>query len=129
MRLLTGHLVVRFAVVSFVLMSSMGLVISAVLSDKLRSWAISDLVDEAVGASESRPLTALTPEDLDVPMTGARYGRFHEFLQRSMVSDRTARVKIWAKDGTVIYSSALIPTSRKDAGSWCSPCYDRGQEM
>ena len=105
MRPLMEHLVVRFAVVSFVVMASMGLVISGVLSNKLRSWAISDLVDEAVGASESRLLTALTPEDLDVPMTGARYGRFDEFVQRSIVSDRTARVKIWAKDGTIIYAS------------------------
>ena len=105
MRLLTENLVVRFAVVSFVIMASIGLVISVVLSDKIRAWAVSDLIDEAVGAFEGRLLSALSPEDLDVPMTGARYNEFDEFVQRSIVSARTARVKIWAKDGTIIYAN------------------------
>ena len=105
MRLLTENLVVQFSVVSFVKTVSIGLVISMVLSDMIRSSAISDLVNEAVGASEGRLLNALTPEDLDVPMTGARYDHFDEFVQKSIVSARTARVKIWAKDGTIIYSN------------------------
>ena len=37
-------------------------------------------------------------------MTGARYDKFHEFVHRSIVSDRTARIKLWAKNGTIIYS-------------------------
>ena len=105
MRLLTENLVVRFSVVSLVITASIGLVISAVLSDMIRSSAISDLVNEAVGATEGRLLNALTPEDLDLPMTGARYNDFDEFVQSSIVSARTARVKIWAKDGTIIYSN------------------------
>ena len=39
------------------------------------------------------------------PQTGARYDLFHKFVQRSIVSDRTARIKLWAKNGTVIYSN------------------------
>src|SRR6266849_8546400 len=62
------------------------------------------LVAEAVGHASGRVLTAITPSDLEVPMTGARYQRFNEFVQRSIVSERTARVKLWATDGTVIYS-------------------------
>ena len=38
-------------------------------------------------------------------MTGERYDRFHEFVQQSIVSQRTVRVKIWSRDGTVIYSN------------------------
>jgi hypothetical protein len=105
MRLMTRNLVVQFSIASLLIMASVGLVISVVLSNKIHSWAVSDLVDEAVGASESRLLSVLTPEDLDVPMTGSRYDRFHEFVQSSIVSDRTARVKIWARDGTIIYAS------------------------
>ena len=37
-------------------------------------------------------------------MTGERYDRFHEFVQQSIVSERTARVKIRAKNGTIIYA-------------------------
>ena len=38
-------------------------------------------------------------------MIGARYDRFHEFVQRSIVYDMTAKVKLWAKNGPVIYSN------------------------
>ncbi len=37
-------------------------------------------------------------------MTGERYDRFDDFVEQSIVSESTARVKLWAKDGTVIYS-------------------------
>ncbi len=38
-------------------------------------------------------------------MTGERYSKFHGFVQQSIVSERTARIKLWAKDGAVIYSN------------------------
>ena len=105
MKLLRHSVVAQFAVVTFVIMAAMAVMITAMLSSKIRSGAIEDLVSEAVGASEGRLLRTIVPGDLDVPMTGPRYEEFHDFVQRSVVSRRTARVKIWAKDGTVIYSN------------------------
>ena len=105
MSLLRENLLVQFSVISFVVMAVIAVVIATTLSNKIRSDAVNDLVDEAVGASKGRLLSVLTPDDFNVPMTGARYDRFHEFVQQSIVSDRTARVKLWAKDGTVIYSN------------------------
>ena len=105
MRLLRESLVAQFAAVTFVIMGAIAVAMTGVLSSKVRSGAIDDLVSEAVGASEGRLLSALERPDLDVPMTGTRYREFHAFVQRSIVSERTARVKIWAKDGTVIYSN------------------------
>ena len=105
MRHLRENLLVQFSVVSFVAMAVIAVVLAIVLSNKIRSDAINDLVDEAVGSASGRLLSTITPADLEVPMTGARYDRFHEFVQQSIVSERTARVKIWAKDGTVIYSN------------------------
>ena len=37
-------------------------------------------------------------------MTGERYDRFDDFVQQYIVSASTARIKLWAKDGTLIYS-------------------------
>lgn len=105
MKVFKNNLVVQFSVVSFVVMASVAVILAIVLSNKIRSDAVSDLVDEAVGSSSARVLRVLTPEDLGAPMTGERYDRFHEFVQSSIVSDRTARIKIWADDGTVIYSN------------------------
>lgn len=105
MRYLKENLLVQFSVISFVVMAVIAVVLGIVLSNKIRSDAVDALVNEAVGASRGRLLSVITPADLEVPMTGERYDRFHKFVQQSIVSERTARVKIWAKDGTVIYSN------------------------
>lgn len=108
MRHLKDNLLVQFSVISFLIVAVVAVVIAVVLSNKIQSDAIEDLVKEAVGASSGRLLTAITPADLEAPMTGARYNRFHEFVQQSIVSERTARVKIvrvGPKEGTIIYSN------------------------
>ena len=101
---LRDNLLVQFSVVGFVVVLVIAVTLAAVLSKKIRSDAVDSLIDEAVGTSSGRLLAAVTRADLDTPMTGARYDTFHAFVQRSIVSDRTARIKIWSADGTVIYS-------------------------
>ena len=105
MRLIRENLVFQFSVVSFVVLAAIAVILSTVISNKIESDAVDALIDEAIGASSGRLLSVITPADLEVPMTGERYDKFHEFVQQSIVSDRTARVKIWGKDGTIIYSN------------------------
>ena len=105
MRRLRENLLLQFSVASFAVLAFVAVALAIILTNKIRSDAIDDLVNEAVGQSSGRLLRAITPADLEVPMTGERYDRFHKFVQQSIVSDRTARVKLWAKDGTVIYSN------------------------
>ena len=108
MRHLKENLLVQFSVASFVVMAVIAVVIAIVLSNKIRSDAVDDLVDEAVGVSTGRLLSAIVPSDLEVPMTGERYDKFHEFVQQSLVSERTARIKVirvGPKEGTIIYSN------------------------
>lgn len=102
---LRHNIVVRFSVISFVVLAAIAATLVYALSAKIRSDAVQDLVDEAIGASAGRLLTAVAPSDFQTPMTGERYDQFHEFVQRSIVSDRTARIKLWSTDGTVIYSN------------------------
>jgi signal transduction histidine kinase/CheY-like chemotaxis protein len=104
MRHIKENLLLQFSIASFIILSTIAVILAHILADKIQAHAIEDLTDEAVGASSGRLLNAITPADLETPMVGERYDRSHEFVQRSIVSDRTARVKLWAKDGTVIYS-------------------------
>lgn len=104
MKRLRENLLLQFSIVSFVIMATIAIGLATVLSNKIRLDAQSNLVNEAVGASSGRLLNEITPSDLDVPMTGDRYDRFHAFVLRAIVSDRTARIKLWADDGTIIYS-------------------------
>ncbi|OGO50544.1 MAG: hypothetical protein A2148_02545 [Chloroflexi bacterium RBG_16_68_14] len=52
------------------------------------------------------PLVArqLSEEDLASPMTGERYAEFQRFLEESVLSEHTLRVRIWSPDGTALYS-------------------------
>ncbi len=99
------HLVVQFSVVSFVIMALIAASLALILSQKFRSDALQALEEEAVVTSTGPLLEVLTPQDLLEPMTAARYDDFHSYVERSIVSDRTARVKLWSTDGTVIYSN------------------------
>ena len=101
---LRDNLFFEFSAISFVVLAAIALSLPYVLSSKVREDAIKDLVDEAIGSSSGRLLRALTPSDFKEPMIGERYDAFHEFVRRSVVSQRTARVKLWSPDGTVIYS-------------------------
>ena len=83
MKLLRENLVVQFSIASFLVMGTVAIVLAVVLSNKIRSDAVDDLVAEAVGASSGRLLRTLKPEDLLTPMTGERYDRFHNFVQES----------------------------------------------
>ena len=104
MGLLRHNLLVQFSVVSFVVIAVIGAALALVIAQAIRTDAVAALVEEAVGASSGRLLDILTPADFETPMTDGRYQRFREFVQRSIVSARTARVKLWAPDGTVIFS-------------------------
>src|SRR2546429_3909482 len=89
MRRLRENLLFQFSAVSFVVMALVAVVLAIALADKIRSDAVDALVAEAVGHASGRVLTAITPSDLEVPMTGARYQRFHEFVQRSQIRKST----------------------------------------
>lgn len=101
---LKGNLFAQFSVVSFVHLAIIAVILVVVISTTTRSSAIDSLVDEAVAAYSDILLSEISPADLEVPMTGERYETFHKFVQESVVSHRTARIKLWAKDGTIIYS-------------------------
>ena len=105
MKRLAGNLLVQFSLASFVMLIVVGVILVQVLSSKLRQHAVDDLVDEAIGASAGRLLSGLEPADFDTPMTGERYDRFSDFVEQSIASERTARVKLYSRDGTVIFSN------------------------
>ncbi len=107
MKRLKENLLIQFSVISFVVMAIIAVVLAVVLSNGIRSHAVDMVVNEAIAGSSGRLLSAITPADLEIPMTGERYNRFHKFVQESIVSERTARVKLWAKDGTVIYCNNM----------------------
>lgn len=99
-----NNLVIQFSVASFIAMAIIAAGLVVILSAQIRSNAVDDLVEEAIGSTSARVIDFLAAEDFEHPMTGARYDRFHDFFHESIVSERTARIKLWASDGTIIFS-------------------------
>ena len=105
MRRLSRNLLVQFLLGGFVIWTVVAVILAQVLSSRVRQNAVNDLVDQAIGTSAGHLLDALEPADFDRPMTGERYDRFSDFVEQSIVSERTARVKLFSRDGTVIFSN------------------------
>jgi PAS domain S-box-containing protein len=100
-----NNLFIQFMILSLVVLTSVGVAIDLILSDVVQSNAIEGVIDETIATNSHRIMSILTPADLETPMVGERYAQFQEYVQNYIVSDRTARVKIWDKNNTVIYSS------------------------
>ena len=103
--MLNDNLLFRFSAISFILLATIAMCLAYVLANKVRSDAVTDLADQAIGAATGRLLSVITPSDFEEPMSGKRYYDFDRFVQQSIVSKRTSGVKLWSRDGTVMYSN------------------------
>lgn len=113
MKLLTSNLLVQFSVTSFIVLATFAVLLSTVLSNRIRSQAQQNLVDEAVLISSGRLLKFLSPSDMESPMTGERYYWFDRFVKDYIVSAKTARIKLRGTDGTVIYSDESAEVGKR----------------
>ncbi len=102
---LRHNLVVQFSAVSFVALGLLLVTEGVVTARTIKEDAAHHLTDEVVAIASGRLLQAITPADTETVMTGDRYNQFDRFVKQSIVSERTARVNIWARDGTITYSS------------------------
>lgn len=113
MRLLRESQLLQFSIASFLVMAAVAAGFIIFLSDMIQSRAFEALTEEAVADASGRLLEAITPDDLMIPMTGERYDRFHRFVEEYIVSERTAQVRLWARDGTIIYSNDVESVGQK----------------
>ena len=93
----------QFALVSLAVMGLLALLLSLSLGRSIQAMFLEEAVSDAL-ETPPRLLRQLTPEDLTRPMTGERYESFNRFVRDNIVSQNTARVKIWNRQGMVIYS-------------------------
>ncbi|MBI4282337.1 MAG: PAS domain S-box protein [Chloroflexi bacterium] len=113
MRRLRQNLVVQFSVITFVIGALVAIASILVIASHIRTAAVNDLAKRTESDVSLYFLKDMTPADLEEPMTGERYDRFHDLVQHSMLGGRIVRVKLWAMDGTVIYSDQRELVGRK----------------
>ena len=94
----------QFALVSLAVMGLLALLLSLSLGRSIQAMVLDNAVAEALDVQRPLVISQLTPQDLEQPLTGERYDRFHRFFQETVASLHTARIKVWNPKGTVIYS-------------------------
>ncbi len=94
---------IQFSLISFVVMAVLAVSLSVFLANSVRDHVLDEAAREARDIVATKVVKHLTPEDLERPMAGARLDAFHRFVTDSVVSERTARVKLW-NGKMVLYS-------------------------
>lgn len=105
MKLLRENLLFQFSMTSLVIMVVLGVLLSWGISRVVRDQVLHEAVVGTVDILGGRVERRLTPQDLATPMSGERYAAFHSWVQENIESPRIARIKIWDRQGRVIYSS------------------------
>lgn len=102
---LRHNLLLQFSVVSLAVMAIIAIVLAGVLARTTRDHIMDEVALNARDTLSRRVAANLTAADLSQGMTGQRYAEFDRFVQGSVVSERTARIKIWNREGMVVYST------------------------
>ena len=105
----------RFAVVSVVPILLLGLVLGEYLRREIRSSAIDHSARAATLVAEIGGLRSrLTTWDLDKGLPQDRLSEFDAAAGRAIRAGRLSRVKLWAPDGTVVYSTDRALIGRRE---------------
>lgn len=105
MKLLRENLLFHFSVASFIVMVVLGVALSWGISQVVREQVLAEKVLTVADDLSGRIQRHLTSQDLAAPMTGNRYSAFQSWVEENIVSLHTARIKIWDRQGRVIYSN------------------------
>jgi putative nucleotidyltransferase with HDIG domain len=94
----------RFALTSLLVFVALGVALGYLLNGFIVDTALQSARNTAFDTLHGRLVGELRPADLAKPMTGHRYSQFQRFVEQRILSRRTVRVKIWNRQGVVIYS-------------------------
>jgi signal transduction histidine kinase len=105
-RLRGTSIVWRFAITSLLVFALIGIGIAALRTRDLRARSEESATDRAELIAERVIAPLLVPTDLDGAIRGPRYDELRaEIEELAMADGGVERVKIWNRDGTVIFSS------------------------
>ncbi|MBI2847196.1 MAG: hypothetical protein HYX82_04860 [Chloroflexi bacterium] len=102
---LRHNLLLQFSLVSLVSVVIIATILVLFLGRSLRERVLNEVSLEAQDTLSQRVTSRLTPEDVFQGVSGERYAELDRFVQDSVVSARTARIKIWNRQGIVVYST------------------------
>jgi diguanylate cyclase (GGDEF)-like protein len=112
-------LLVRFALISLILLVAVGLVLGRRLADMQRERSLADAVSSAQIVARAGIQPLLTPDDLQrdfLPIDVASRARLDQALTSSISQDGIVRLKIWNEQHWIVYSDNPLLVGRWFAG-------------
>lgn len=104
-RALRRNLLLQFSLASLLAIAALALTLALLIGRVAAAHVLQEAMHRAAEDVTPRTLRRLTPEDFERPMQGERYAAFSQFMHDTIVSSRTARIKIWDRAGRVIFST------------------------
>ncbi|MEO8286395.1 MAG: HD domain-containing phosphohydrolase [Chloroflexota bacterium] len=100
------NLLTTFSVVSFVLLAVLGLALAWGIQNRLEDTALRQEGDRAAGQVSIFLAPMFTAADLAGPLKPGtpRFNEIDTLIRSTMMRDHVVRIKIWGKDGTLLYS-------------------------
>lgn len=96
---------VQYTLGSTLAFLAMAIVLALVLGHQINNQVIEDVESHALSLADSRLVPFFTPQDFEKPPSEARYQEMDSFVRRSVASPNVARIKVWNRNGQVIYST------------------------
>lgn len=95
----------QFSILSFFLVAVSAFGASHILVNQLTANTYEEVAWQIETDIAQILLKSFEPADLQSPMTGERLATFDKIVNTYFISDLVVMVKLWAKDGSLVYSS------------------------
>src|SRR5262249_2513536 len=100
---------------SFVLMAAIAAALAYGIQSRLEQNALRQAGETAAEQVTTVLDPNLQPSDLTSPLTPARYAQLDQLIRSELIHNHIVRVKVWGRDGTVIYSDQSSEVGQKFA--------------
>lgn len=100
----------HFAIPSLALMALVGLAtglgVSRYVGDSIEAGALQHAAEMAEAQAYGHVIPHLSPDELDAPLNGEQYAEMDRFIRENVLLPGVVRIKIWNRQGTIIYSDS-----------------------
>src|SRR4051794_36404409 len=100
------RLLLRFGLISALAIAALGVVLIAELRSTIRGQAVDEGRTLAALATRLKVMPLLEPADLEGAPNPFRQARMHDVLDAELRAADVVRIKIWNRDGRIVYSDA-----------------------
>lgn len=97
-------LLAKFTLVSFLITAAIGISLAWVIQQQMEQNELEHAAKDAADHVVTIMNPNLRQSDLSGPLEPARYNEIDQLVRQSVLNDRVVRVKIWSRDGLLLYS-------------------------